>query len=741
MKFLNLMFQVIHMKKNIFWIFAFCFILSSFSAVLAQSKLQWTDDGLALIRLKKNELVEESVETGKNRRVIINEQDFGTSASFESMDDFNWHASSSQLLVFNNTARVWRYNTRGDYWVFNQKLKKWFQLGKGLPAQSLMFAKISPNGKQVAYVSQYNIYVEEILTGKRRALTNNGTRRLINGTFDWVYEEEFACRDGFRWSEDGKKIAFWQVDAEGTKDFMMMDNLAGIYSKPIPVEYPKVGESPSAVRIGVVDIATAELKWMSIPGDKRQHYLPRMEWAGTQELIIQQLNRKQNQSILYMANVTSGKSVEVYKEIEEAWIDILPSVDENYSYGGWDWLDRGKSFLWMSEKDGWRHLYNIARNGKEEVLLTKGNFDVIEIAAVREFEGYVYYYASPGNATQKYLYRSRLNGEGVPERLTPVDQPGTHGYTVSPKADLAYHSFSNHKVPFLSESVLLSTHKDASGKSKVADAVLQSNSKKSNVEFFKVTTSQGVEMDGWMVKPDHFDPNKKYPIVFFVYSEPAGANVIDRFGVGSNRLYAGDMKKDGYLYVSIDNRGTPAPKGKEWRKSIYRKIGIVNIDDQAHAAKEVFKMGFMDTARVAVWGWSGGGSATLNLLFRYPEIYKTGISIAAVANQLTYDNIYQERYMGLPQENREDFVNGSPITHAKNLKGNLLYIHGTGDDNVHYQNAEMLQNELIKHNKQFQFMSYPNRSHGIYEGEGTTKHLMTLYTNYLKQYCPPGPRE
>ena len=735
------MFQVIHMKKNIFWSFAFCFILSSFSAVLAQSKLQWTDDGLALIRLKKNELVEESVETGKNRRVIINEQDFGATGSFTSMDDFSWHAASSQLLVFNNTARVWRYKTKGDYWVFNQKLKKWFQLGKGLPAQSLMFAKISPDGKQVAYVSQYNIYVEEIATGKRSALTKNGTRRLINGTFDWVYEEEFACRDGFRWSPDGKRIAFWQVNAEGTKDFMMMDNLAGIYSKPIPVEYPKVGESPSAVRIGVVDVATAALKWMSIPGDNRQHYLPRMEWAGNQELIVQQLNRKQNQSILHMANANSGSSFVVYKETEEAWIDILPSVDDDYSYGGWDWLNKGQSFLWMSEKDGWRHLYNITRNGKEEVLLTKGNFDVIEIAEVREFEGYVYYYASPENATQKYLYRSKLNGEGEPERLTPVDQPGTHSYTVSPKADLAFHSFSNYKVPFLTESILLSTHKDASGKSKVADAILQANARKSNLEFFKVKTGQGVEMDGWMVKPDNFDPNKKYPIVFFVYTEPAGANVIDRFGVGNNRLYAGDMKKDGYVYVSIDNRGTPAPKGKEWRKSIYRKIGIVNIDDQANAAKEVFKMGFIDTARVAVWGWSGGGSATLNLMFRYPEIYKTGISIAAVANQLTYDNIYQERYMGLPQENREDFINGSPITHAKNLKGNLLYIHGTGDDNVHYQNAEMLQNELIKHNKQFQFMSYPNRSHGIYEGEGTTKHLSTLYTNYLKQYCPPGPKE
>jgi dipeptidyl-peptidase-4 len=733
-------FQVNHMKKIIISVFIFCFIGSFSSVVIGQSKLQWTEDGLALIRLKKNQLVEESVETGNDRKVIISEGDFGNIEPFKSMDDFSWHASSAQLLVFNNTARVWRYNTKGDYWVYQTKNKKWYQLGKGLPAQSLMFAKLSPDGKQVAYVSQYNVYVEDILTGKRKALTQNGNRRLINGTFDWVYEEEFACRDGFRWSPDGKKIAFWQVNADGTKDFMMMDNLAGIYSKPIPVEYPKVGESPSAVKIGVIDVASSQLKWMNIPGDSRQHYLPRMEWAGNQELIVQQLNRKQNQSILYLANAATGNTQSVYKETDEAWIDILPSVDDDYSYGGWDWLDNGKSFLWMSEKDGWRHLYKLSRNGKEEKLVTKGNFDVIEIAVVREAEGYVYYFASPDNATQKFLYRSKLNGEGEAERLTPNDQPGTHQYTISPSADFAYHSFSNHAVPFVTESIQLSTHRDATGKSKVADAIAQSKSRKSPIEFFKVKTKEGVEMDGWMVKPDNFDPSKKYPVVFFVYSEPAGANVVDRFGVGNNRLYAGDMKRDGYVYVSIDNRGTPAPKGRAWRKSIYRKIGIVNIDDQASAAREVFKMGFIDTSRVAVWGWSGGGSATLNLLFRYPEIYKTGISIAAVAYQLTYDNIYQERYMGLPQENKDDFINGSPITHAKNLRGNLLYIHGTGDDNVHYQNAELLQNELIKYNKQFQFMSYPNRSHGIYEGEGTTKHLSTLYTNYLKQYCPPGAK-
>jgi len=703
----------------------------------AQSKTQWSADGTGIYSLSKNALVKTDVLSGDVDTIIgalvLNKADL-----FKKMDNYSWNEKTRQLLVFANTARVWRYNTKGDYWLYDDNTKKWKQLGKSRPAQTLMFAKLSPDGKKAAYVSEQNVYVEDLKTGAIKALTTDGNRRMINGTFDWVYEEEFACRDGFRWSHDSKRIAFWQVNADGTKDFMMMDNTSGIYSKPIPVEYPKVGEAPSAVRIGVIDLATGKKTWMAIPGDQRQHYIPRMEWAGNEEVIIQQLNRKQNESKLYIANAGTGNAYSIHAEKDAAWIDILPSIDDDYNYGGWDWLDGGKSFLWVSEQDGWRHLYRMSRNGKESILLTKGNFDVIEIAAVKEKEGFVYFYASPDNATQKYLYRSKLDGNALPERITPLVQPGTHQYDISPVADLAFHSFSNHKVQWTSEAIQLSTHLDAAGKSEVQNAVNKASSQPSPIEFFKIKTDEGVEMDGWMVKPENFNPAKKYPVVFFVYSEPAGANVIDRFGVGRNRLYVGDMRKDGYVYVTIDNRGTPVPKGREWRKSIYRKIGIVNIDDQAKAAKEVFKMGFIDTSRVAVWGWSGGGSATLNLMFRYPEIYKTGISIAAVAFQLTYDNIYQERYMGLPQENREDFVKGSPITHAKNLRGNLLYIHGTGDDNVHYQNAELLQNELIKYNKQFQFMSYPNRSHSISEGEGTTRHLMTLYTNYLKQYCPPG---
>jgi dipeptidyl-peptidase-4 len=274
----------------------------------------------------------------------------------------------------------------------------------------------------------------------------------------------------------------------------------------------------------------------------------------------------------------------------------------------------------------------------------------------------------------------------------------------------------------------------------VKTAVQQSRNLRSNVEFFTLLTEEGISMDAWRVLPENFDPLKKYPLIFYVYTEPWGQNVKDVYGVGKNFLYQGDLSKDGYIYVSIDNRGTPVPKGRAWRKSIYRKIGQVNIRDQALAARQILQWPFVDSSRIAVWGWSGGGSATLNLLFQYPEIYKTGIAIAAVANQQTYDNIYQERYMGLPQENRDDFRKGSPLTYARNLKGNLLYIHGSGDDNVHYNNSEMLVNELIRSNKIFQLMVYPNRTHSIAEGQGTSLHLANLYTQYLRTHCPPGGR-
>ena len=720
--------------KNLVFV---CFLFFNFNA---KAQINWSNNGDFYFKLEKNELIVYTLPNHEAKTVISKAQltPTGKSEPIE-IAHFKFSADQQKILLFTNTKKVWRLHTKGDYWVFNFKTNKLTQIGKGLTPSSLMFAKFSPDGNSIAYVSENNLYSENYANGKIKALTTNGNISLINGTFDWAYEEEFSCRDGFRWSPDSKSIAYWQIDASTIKKFYMINNTDSIYSQLVPLEYPKVGETPSACRVGVVKISDAKTNWINIPGDPSQNYLVRMEFIpSTNNLLIQQLNRKQNHSKLFIADAAKGSAKMIQEESDKAWVDLfqLGNPYEIDYTNDFNFLEETNSILWASEKDGWRHLYQVSLDGKPEVLITKGAYDVIDLKHINSKEGYVYYLASPENATQKYLYKSKLNGKGKKQLLSPKSLQGTHDYSFSSNGKYAEHSFTNHYTPNSKEFITVANHKALSQEESIIHN-LKKLEKKSTTEFFTVTTSDNIEMDGWMVKPVDFDPNKKYPVVFYVYSEPAGTTVNDTYNLGRS-LYNGDMAKDGYIYISLDNRGTPAPKGREWRKSIYRKIGVININDQAKAAIEILKWNFVDANRIAVWGWSGGGSATLNLMFRYPEIYKTGISIAAVGNQLTYDNIYQERYMGLPKENLEDFVEGSPITYAKNLKGNLLYIHGTADDNVHYQNAELIVNELIKHNKQFQFMPYPNRSHSLSEGEGTFKHLSTLYTNYLKLHCPPG---
>ncbi|CAH8282625.1 dipeptidyl-peptidase-4 [Mariniflexile fucanivorans] len=729
----------IRLKSSLIFGLFIAISLQSFS----QGGFKWSKDGTSYYRIQSEGVVQYTLPNNDAKLLISREQLTPKNSNTPlSVNYFTFSQDEQKVLLFTNTKRVWRINTKGDYWVLNMATGALQQLGKSLPEASLMFAKISPDGKLAAYVSDNNIYVEDLGTSKIKALTTDGTKTLINGTFDWVYEEEFACRDGFRWSPDSKSIAYWQIDASNTKTFYMINNTDAIYSEVIPLEYPKVGEPPSACKVGVVNVDDAKTTWINIPGDARQNYLVRMEFIpSTKKLLIQQLNRKQNHSKLFIAEPKTGNSKVIQEEIDAAWVDIYNAGNKyavDYT-NNFIWYNDGKNILWTTEKDGWRHLYNVSLEGEKEQLITNGNYDFIDLSFIDTKNGYVYFMASPDNATQSYLYKTKLDGKGHLELMSPKALKGTHDYNVSPTGAFAIHSFSNHFTKPASELITLANHQSINPASGI-EANLSKLVETPKVEFIKVTTSEGVEMDGWMVKPTNFDATKKYPVVFYVYSEPGSATVNDTYGAGNNRNYNGSMADDGYIHISLDNRGTPAPKGREWRKSIYRKIGQINIKDQAMAAKEILKWDFVDPERIAVWGWSGGGSTTLNLLFQYPDIYKTGISVAAISNLLTYDNIYQERYMGLPQENMEDFVNGSPVTYAKNLKGNLLYIHGTGDDNVHYQNAEILVNELVKHNKQFQFMPYPNRTHGIREGEGTTEHLKTLFTTYLKTYCPPGGR-
>lgn len=639
------------------------------------------------------------------------------------------------VLIFTNSAKVWRQNTRGDYWTFRRSTGKLAKLGGDVKPATLMFAKLSPDGARVGYVRENNLYVEPTEGGAATRLTADGSEQVINGTFDWVYEEEFFCRDGWRWSPDGKSVAYWQLDTRGVKTFTLIDNTSNTYPTLTTFAYPKTGERNSACRVGVVPATGGPTKWLDVPGDTRtDFYIPRMEWAGNSaELVVRRVNRLQNAEDVMLADAATGTVRTVLTERDGAWVDVHDDAGE--------WVEKGSAFTWVSERDGWRHLYLASRDGKTVRRVTGGAFDVIRVVHVNEKSGHVYYLASPDNPTQHYLYRTALNGSGAPERLTPTDRPGWHDYDVSPDGTFAVHTHSSFGVPPRTELISLPDHKVV--RTLAANDGLRAAVVKlaqTPVEFFRADVGGGTKLDGWLIKPAKFDPAKKYPMVFHVYGEPAGQSVVDRWG-GRNHLWHLMLAQQGYAVACVDNRGTPCPRGRDFRKSAYRKVGTLASADQAAAARDLLKQRpYLDPSRVGVWGWSGGGSMTLNQLFRHPDLYKTGMAVAPVPDMRLYDTIYQERYMGLPQDNAEDYKHGSPITHAAGLKGNLLIVHGTGDDNVHYQGAELLANKLIELNKPFTLMPYPNRSHSVNEGKNTSRHLYGLLTRYLNDHLPAGPK-
>lgn len=643
--------------------------------------------------------------------------------------DYSWSRDGQKLLIFTNTARVWRYHTRGDYWVADLETGQLLQLGKFAEPSTLMFAKFSPDGTRVGYVVDNDIYVEDLETSGVTRITDDGSDRIINGTFDWVYEEEFSCRDGFRWSPDGEQIAYWQSDTQGTGTFYLINNIDSVYSQPIPLPYPKVGTANSAVRIGVALASGGETRWFDLPGDPRNHYLVRMEFIpNSSEVMIQQLNRLQNTNRVWIGNTRSMQLQNILTDRDEAFLDIHDNTA---------WLDGEQYFTWSSERDDWLHLYKVSRDGKKMELITKGDFDVIQINCIDEVGGYVYYIASPVNFTQRYLYRSRLDGRGEAERISPEGQEGQFSYLIAPDARWAVATCQNAVTPPRISLIALPDHREIrlledNAELKAKYEALGLNSK----VFFKVDIGD-VELDAWMIKPTGFDPSRKYPVIFYIYGEPASATVQDQWGGG--QLWEQYMAQHGYLIFSVDNRGTRSPRGRDWRKSIYRQIGILASHDQALAAQKICRMfPFVDPDRIGIWGWSGGGQMTLNCMFRYPSIYSTGIAVAFVSDQKLYDTAYQERYMGLPGDNEEGYRDGSPINHAGKLEGNLLIIHGTADDNVHYQSFEMLVNELIRQNKLFSMMAYPMRSHGIWERENTSLHLRRTMERFWLENLKPG---
>ena len=373
--------------------------------------------------------------------------------------NFFFSDDGKKILIYTNSKKVWRYDTRGDYWVLNTTDNSLKQIGKTFPASSLMYAKFSPDGNNVAYVSKHNLYVEDLNSNNIKQLTTDGTDRMINGTFDWVYEEEFDCRDGFRWSPDGKSIAYWKIDATKIPNFLMIDNTDSIYSFVKPVEYPVAGTDPSPCYVYVVNLSTGNSTKMNVPGDPQQHYIPRMEWAAnSSQLIIEQFNRKQNEIKIMYCDAASGATNEIYTESDKAWVDNKNAWSGNPFETGWEWVKNGNDFLWVSEKDGWRHIYLISKDGKNQTLLTNGNYDIITLKGYDDKSGYVYFMASPDNATQKYLYRVKMDGKSKAERLSPADESGTHDYDLSTNGLYASHEFSNINTPPVEDWVSFPKH-------------------------------------------------------------------------------------------------------------------------------------------------------------------------------------------------------------------------------------------------------------------------------------------
>jgi dipeptidyl-peptidase-4 len=537
--------------------------------------------------------------------------------------------------------------------------------------------------------------------------------------------------DGWRWSPDGRRIAYWQLNADQVKDFFLINNTDSIYSKVIPVQYPKVGETNSAARVGIVSAAGGATRWLEIEGDPRNHYIGRMDWAAnSKEVILQRLNRVQNANQVMLGDAATGAVRPVLTERDSTWTELVDDVV---------WLDDGKRFTWLSDRSGWKHVYVVSRDGKATRPVTRGNFDVIDVLGIDGKGGWVYYIASPDDPRQRYLFRSRLSGKGGPERLSPAREGGTHAYDVAPSYRHAIETYSSLGHPPIVRLVRLPGSQSI--RTLEDNQALRSRVtalRRGPIEWLTVKAEDGAPMPGLLMKPADFDSTRKYPLLFFVYGGPGNTEVEDIWG--KYYLWHTMLTQKGYLVAIVDNRGTPAPLGRAFRKAIYGQLGVLETRDQAAAARALAQRPYVDASRIGIWGWSYGAFMSLNVLFQHPQLYRTAIAVSPVTHWALYDNVYTERFNGLITENREGYDRGSPLSYVKGKRGDLLLVHGGGDDNVHFQNSEILVNALVEANQPFEFMEYPNRTHCICQGKGTMVHLFELMTRFLDRTLPGVPQ-
>jgi dipeptidyl-peptidase-4 len=583
---------------------------------------------------------------------------------------------------------------------------------------------LSPDGRRILYCERSDLYVRDRHNGQTISLTRNAADSSLS-----VGQAA--------WSPDGKWIAYVQSDFSQVRKRLVLVPSDPSYPELREDRFARVGETIARLRVGVVDSEGTERRWLSIPEPADGFYLGQVSWAGnSDELLVEKLSRFRDQREFLLADVHTGEITRIFHESDPAW--VVASIGKN---AGMEWIRDGRAFVVLSEKDGWRHAYVYSRDGEEQALLTPGASDVIERVKIDEARGWFYYNASPDNGTQKYLYRANLDGTGKPERVTPMNKPGTHDYDFSPDGRWAFHTYSTFDTPPVTELVELPEHRivrvledNKALRSKMDSLNFQPT------EFFQLDIGSGVIMDAWMIKPSDFDPSRKYPVFVYVYGEPHAQTVLDQWG----RVHADyhRMIADfGYLVVSIDNRGTPAPKGAAWRRSVFGSLGPLSTEEQAAGLQELSRTRpYVDLSRVGIWGWSGGGSNTLNAMFRKPDVYHVGIAVAPKPQPHLYNAWFQEIYMETREVNPEGYRRAAAINFAEGLQGDLLIVHGTGETNTHLQITEGLVDRLIELGKQFDYMAYPNRDHGLREGRGTDVHLRMLMTRYLLDHLPPGPR-
>jgi dipeptidyl-peptidase 4 len=583
---------------------------------------------------------------------------------------------------------------------------------------------LSPNGQTILERQGTSLWVRELSDGSRRQITEPVGERIVH------YRN-------LSWSPNGEQILFTEVDESDVRKRSVLVPADPSYPEVREDRFARIGESISKLRVGVFNTRTDTSQWLALETPAEGFYLGQVEWAGNdREVLVETLSRFRDRHEFVIVDVEKNQAKVIYSQTDAAWADASQGKNQ-----GLIWLQDGQQFIVLSEKDGWRHAFLYSRDGQEIANLTPGQYDIIERGIVDEALGYFYFYASPKNATQKYLYRVPLDGSGALEQVTPQDQPGTHDYKFSPNAQWAFHTYSTFDTPPIVDLVQLPAHRSVRVLEDNSELRQRASSFALNpTEFLQLEIQADVTVDAWLMKPRDFDASKKYPVFVYVYGEPHAQTVLDSWGTAQDQFHRA-VADLGYVVVSIDNRGTPAPKGAAWRRSIFGSLGPLSTEEQAVALQELArKNSYVDLSRVGIWGWSGGGSNTLNAMFRKPERYHVGIAVVPKPQPHLYNAWFQEIYMRTPEVNPEGYKTSAPINYAAGLQGKLLIITGSGETNTHIQIIEGLVDRLIELGKPFDYMVYPNRDHGLREGKGSEVHVRMLIMRYLMDNLPPGGR-